>query len=433
MILRPTWGTTAVYRVLDDPAIAAALGVFTDDDLDRIWHEPEYARMRHELLRLMERFGLSYRVPGSATWIAPQLLSPTQPVYSWPATGDIVLRYEYDVMPRGIVRRLIVDLHHLLVPGDHVWRSGGVFAYGATRAEVVEDHRRRQLRIRLHGADPRVLLGIIDQTLTVIHSSYPRIRYRQFLPCPCDTCGSAREPATFALDELRDFARTRDRIQCRTSRRMIDPVELLRVLSPSDERPSVVTSPTAEPAPQPEVFVSYKWGGPGEALVDELAERLGARRVPLVRDKSAMRYRDSIRSFMRTLGAGKAIVVVVDDGYLRSDNCMFELTEIAKDPAFRSRVLPVIMSDATIFKPAQRVGYIEHWEDQIRELDAAMKRVGPEYLQGIREERDLYETIRNTIAGIVDVLADMSALTPDVHRDTDFAQLHQALEATLPT
>jgi internalin A len=144
-----------------------------------------------------------------------------------------------------------------------------------------------------------------------------------------------------------------------------------------------------------------------------------------------MRYRDSIKEFMRRLGAGKYVVVVIDDGYLRSANCMFELTEIAHDPAFASRVFPVIMSDAAIFNPVRRLGYVKHWENEIRELDAAMREVGPENLQGVREERDLYETIRNTIARIVDIVADMNALTPEVHRDTDFAQLYQALDAAL--
>ena len=262
-------------------------------------------------------------------------------------------------MPKGIVRRLIVDLHNRLVPGDHVWRNGGVFAYGATRAEVVEDYRRRQLRVRLHGDDPRVLLGIIDQALTVIHSSYPRIRCRMFLPCSCVVCSTAREPAMFARDELEDFARTGDLIQCRTSRKMVDPLALLRALSADADRrleTAVVRATTgaAPPSkPRPEVFVSYKWGGPGEAMVDELGTQLSDRGVPLVRDKSEMRYRDSIKQFMRRLGAGKYVVVVIDDGYLRSANCMFELTEIAQDPAFASRVFPVVMSDGAIFNPVR--------------------------------------------------------------------------------
>ena len=437
VILKPTWGTTAVYRVLDDPNIADALGVFTDDDLARIWHEPTFAPMRHELLRLMERFGLCYRVPASVTWIAPQLLSPTRPVYDWPDDGNVVLRYEYDVMPKGIVRRLIVALHNRLVPGNHVWRNGGVFAYDSTRAEVVEDYRRRQLYIRLHGTDPRVLLGIIDQALAVIHGSYPRIRVRTFLPCTCDRCTAHREPEMFAKSRLEDFVRTGDLIQCGESRKMVDPLVILGMLSTESDRRLRATVARADavalpvPRPTPEVFVSYKWGGPGEALVDELEERLRTRGVPLVRDESAMRYRDSIRSFMRTLGAGRCFVVVIDDGYLRSDNCMFELTEIAKDPAFRSRVFPVIMSDATIFNARRRLEYIKHWENEIRALDAGLQEVGRENLQGIYDERDLYETIRNTIARIVDVLADMHALTPDVHRDTNFAQLYQALDAAL--
>ena len=103
-------------------------------------------------------------------------------MYPWPDDGNVVLRYEYDVMPKGIARRLIVALHDLLVPGDHVWRSGGVFAYRSTRAEVVEDYRRR-LHVRLHGDDPRVLLGIVDHALGVIHRTYPKLRCEN-LPTP---------------------------------------------------------------------------------------------------------------------------------------------------------------------------------------------------------------------------------------------------------
>ena len=431
VILKPEWGTDAVYRVLDDDAVTAAQGVFTEADLARIWHEDRFAPMRHELLALMERFGLCYRVPGSETWIAPQLLSPTRPVYAWPDDGNVVLRYEYDVMPKGIARRLIVALHDLLVPGDYVWRSGGVFTYRGTRAEVVEDHRRRHLHMRLHGVDPRVLLGIIDHALGVIHRSYPRLRYDTFLPCRCDVCVRAREPAMFTVAELEDFARTGDQIQCRTSRRLVDPRTVLDVLSPDDRRQLAVTTAPEPPAPRPEVFVSYKWKGAADALVDELQGRLGERGVPLVRDRSAMRYRDSIRGFMRRLGAGKYVVVVVDDAYLRSANCMFELTRIADDPAFADRVFPVILSDAAIFDPISRLDYIEHWEEQVNKLDAKLARVGPENLQGIHDERNLYETIRNTIARIVDVLADMNALTPETHRDSDFAELYRSLEVAL--
>ena len=56
VILKPAWGTDAVYRVLDDAKVIAARGRFTREDLARIWSEAKYAGMQDELLRLMMKF-----------------------------------------------------------------------------------------------------------------------------------------------------------------------------------------------------------------------------------------------------------------------------------------------------------------------------------------------------------------------------------------
>ena len=60
-----------------------------------------------------------------------------------------------------------------------------------------------------------------------------------------------------------------------------------------------------------------------------------------------------------------------------------------------------------------------------------MRAVGQENLQGIREDLDLYETIRNTIARIMDILGDMNTLTVDAHRDSGFEQVYRSLDAAL--
>src|SRR6185437_17007358 len=120
-------------------------GVFTHADLSRIWSETTYEPMRDELLQLMVKFQLCFQVPGSATYIAPQLLTPSQPAYHWDESDNLVLRYEYDVMPKGIVRRLIVALHYQIAPGDMLWRSGAVLEFQGSMAEVIEVYRRRLL------------------------------------------------------------------------------------------------------------------------------------------------------------------------------------------------------------------------------------------------------------------------------------------------
>ena len=438
VILKPEWGTGAVYRVLDDPVVARSLGVFRPDDLQRIWSDATYEPMRYELLRLMVRFGLCYQVPGSETYVAPQLLAPSQPAYHWDETGNLVLRYEYEVMPKGIVRRLIVALHDLIAPGKSLWRNGAIFEYDASRAEVIEHYRRRLLSVRIRGGDPRVLLALIDRELAIIQRSFPGINVERYLPCDCDKCSASGEPSTFKVSELEDFAHTGDSIQCRASRKLRDPVKLLNMLSLDAPRlgPAGLTRETPMVAErsgpvQKEVFISYKRGGASEALADEIQRAMDERGVLVTCDKNELRYRQSVQQFMRRIGAGKCVIVILSEEYLRSKNCMFELTEIASRPEFASRVYPVVMRDAAIFDPEGRIGYIKYWEEKQARLDQAMRDVGQEYLQGIREELDLYATIRNTIAGIIDVLADMNTLTPEIHRDTDFRQLRTQLAAAL--
>lgn len=431
VVLNPEWGTGAVYRVLDDPSISNNLGVFDWADLQRIWHEPAYASMRAELLQLMVRFGLCYRVPGSDTFVAPQLLSPTRPSYHWDESDNLVLRYEYDVMPKGIVRRLIVALHDLIPPGENVWRTGVLLKHDLSEAEIIEEHRRRRLSFRLRGGDPRTLLAMIERELAIIHRSYPAIRFERFRPCDCERCAVAPEPTMFTIQELTDFAQDGAGIQCRISRTLRDPGALLRglYLDPRDVNPA--PGATRAAVVQPEVFVSYHWGGAADTLVDEIQQRLSERDVHITRDRDEVNYRDSIEQFMRRLGSGKAVVIVLDKAYLQSRNCMFELTQIAEEPGFATRVHPIVMADAGIFDSVKLVGYIKYWEDKRDELEKAMLTVGQEHLKGIREDLDLYETIRNTIAEILDVLRDMNTLTEQKHRADGFEDLYSSLASAL--
>lgn len=429
VVLNPEWGTSAVYRVLDDPAIVRNLGVFGRADLRRIWHEPTYAPMRAELLQLMVRFGLCYRVPGSDTFVAPQLLSPTRPAYAWDGAGNLVMRYEYDVMPKGIVRRLIVALHDLIAPGASVWRTGVVLAHDLTQAEIVEEYRRRRLVIRLRGGDPRVLLAMVERELAIIHRSYPAIRFERLRPCDCERCAAAPEPAMFSIRELIEFGRDGVGIQCRVSRTLRDPVVLLSGLYADPRAVDPAAGATPAVPVQPEVFVSYHWGGPADALVDEIQQRLAEGGVHVTRDRDEVNYRDSIEQFMRRLGAGKAVVIVLDQAYLRSRHCMFELTRVAGEGGFAARVFPIVMAGAGIFDPVERLGHIKYWETKRDELEAAMRTVGQENLHGIREELDLYEQFRNTVAGILAVLGDMNTLTEQKHRADGFRDLLRAVAA----
>ncbi len=189
--------------------------------------------------------------------------------------------------------------------------------------------------------------------------------------------------------------------------------------------------PTPEPDHEKEVFISYAWTDASNAIVDQIEEACKDRSVTLRCDRDELRYKDSIRDFMGRIGRGKCIAVVLSKQYLQSKSCMFELTEIAAHEDLWDRVFPIVLEDSNIYDAMGRLGYVKHWEQKKAELDAAMKEVASEDLQGIREEIDLFAKIRTTIAGIVDILADMNALTPEQHRGSNFQALLSALDARL--
>ncbi|MEB3213245.1 MAG: hypothetical protein VKL39_17980, partial [Leptolyngbyaceae bacterium] len=74
---------------------------------------------------------------------------------------------------------------------------------------------------------------------------------------------------------------------------------------------------------------------------------------------------------------------------------------------------------------------IQHWENEIAELNEAMRSVDQANLQGFRDDIDLYTNIRATIAELTNTLKDMNALTPDMHTDSGFKELIDAVKERL--
>jgi internalin A len=233
VIIRPEWGTRAVYQILDDRAVIEAGGRFDDEDLARVWSDPLYSNMRVELLRLMLNFGLCYEAPGvRGSYVSPQLLPASAPEYEWHEEQNLRVRFIYEFLPKGIIPQLTVQLHRLIERQSLAWKSGVVLSYNHSRAEVIEYYGQRQIEIRVAGPSKRELLGIISHALGVIHSTYLGLRVQELIPCACATCGTATDPEYYPLVVLRQFIQDRQEfIQCRISYANIKVRELLSEVS----------------------------------------------------------------------------------------------------------------------------------------------------------------------------------------------------------
>lgn len=176
------------------------------------------------------------------------------------------------------------------------------------------------------------------------------------------------------------------------------------------------------------IFISYAWGGEREEIVNQIDQALQKRGLKITRDKRDLGYKGSIKEFMERIGQGNCVIVVVSDKYLRSPNCMFELVELADNKQFHDRIFPIVLADADIYDAVKRIGYVKYWEEKRAELAEAMKTLDPANLQGIRDDMDLYDRIRDKISGLASTLKDMNTLTPEMHRVSDFSHLYNAIE-----
>ena len=231
VILKPEWGTYAVYKVLDNDQVINNKGHFTRNDLKNIWQDERYAFMRGELLELMKKFQLCYEVPESKDiLIAPQLLSDNQPEYDWDENQNLILRYAYpDFMPKGIITHFIVIMHQYIEQQKYVWKSGVILNKDNTKAEVIENYGKREIKIRVEGSNKKNFLTIITHELDKINESYRRrLKYQKLIPCNCSDCKNKKEPYFHRFDVLQKAKEKGTlEVQCQQSFQMVDVLRLI--------------------------------------------------------------------------------------------------------------------------------------------------------------------------------------------------------------
>lgn len=205
IILKPDWGTEAVYKVLDNERVISQKGYFTREDLRLIWSSSIYSDMHEELISLMKMFELCYQLEGEDILIAAQLLDRDKPFYKWNRNNNLFVKYQYGFMPKGIITRFIVKMHYYIVDQHMAWREGVVLERQNTKAEIIETYGEKEIQIRVEGKNKKEFLAVILDTLDKIHASYSNLKVSKLIPCNCKECVASETPYNFNYEEVRRF------------------------------------------------------------------------------------------------------------------------------------------------------------------------------------------------------------------------------------
>jgi internalin A len=237
VILQNEWATEAVFKILDDEEVKQRLGRFTNADCQRLWKESTYVDMHHELLAMMEKFELCYRLADTdaEAWLSPQLLSPSQPeaLADWHEPTDLVLSYRYQFLPKGMVSRLMVRMHRYVKQPDMAWTTGVLFEHEETTLLVETTDRGNEITLRAKGSEAKALLSVIASALDALNATFKGLKDKvdRWVPCNCEECQQETTPVLF---EQRDLLRRKERnqptIECKKSYQHISVLELLEGL-----------------------------------------------------------------------------------------------------------------------------------------------------------------------------------------------------------
>ncbi len=183
---------------------------------------------------------------------------------------------------------------------------------------------------------------------------------------------------------------------------------------------------------QLQVFISYAWGGESEQVADEIETIFKSYQIKLIRDKNELGFKGLIRDFMRQIGKGDFVILIISDKYLKSKNCMFELMEVAKREAFLDRIFPIVLPDAAIYDGLGILSYLKYWDKKLMDLNASAKELESlEKISTIQNEINLFAEIRATIDDLAGKLSNMNTLTLEIMRNKSYQPLIEALKSSV--
>ncbi len=191
-----------------------------------------------------------------------------------------------------------------------------------------------------------------------------------------------------------------------------------------------------------EIFFSYAWGdeedtdGGREKIINDLYHSLKADGYNVVRDKNDMNYKSLISALTTRIGRGTIIVVAISDKYLKSPYCMCELLEIYRRSnsdieEMLKKIFPIVLSDAKIYSPEDRVDYLKFWQSKKEALNERIKNVGLENAGTFTEDLRLYDEITSVIPILSKLLKDVNTLSPQKLSANNFDEIKKAIVKTL--
>ncbi len=398
IVLDQQWALDGIYTLFDRgrvlPLLRGHSGVFAPEMLDALaWNGRYNEEEQALLLSMMESCDLIFPIhqwSETAYYVMIDALpdaatSANRIAMVWPVDAQAVEAVpEYAFLHDGVLRALLARIGRLAGRDAVYWRHGVCLydARTASRARIDTEQRADGsgcVRMRTTGHDADALCERLVALLQEIRiGAAPQI--------------------------------TRDDASARSA-----------LPRPSSEREHNMLEPAPIPplpGQKPVVYISYAWGtqdNDGRRPLQEFAvslQRSLETEFDVRRDQEAMLPGDSLEAFMREIGRGARVLVLLSDAYVYSRNCMKELENLnarnQSDPdQLRRCALPLIVDTSFSLGDDKRINYVDYWVAEAERLRQSLGERDP------TRHLSVWKTIK-TVEKIADIADEMLAFMNDV-------------------
>lgn len=156
------------------------------------------------------------------------------------------------------------------------------------------------------------------------------------------------------------------------------------------------------------LYISYSWSV--SSVINDLCTELKKNGIPFSRDVNDCGYRNNIKQYEEKIGKGARVLAFINDDYLKSINCMYELALAFMQGDIENRLFPIVainnVRDATALKELH-----DYWDLEYQKKKTILNDLpSGASLQAIQELGYCDQIIRE-LPKIVNYLSDVNTLS----------------------
>lgn len=205
-VLDPLWVTIGAYKVVNSKLVNELNGIIHEDQIEYVLNEEEEKQEEYKsnkkrnfkyygdepryIIDLMQQFELCHKNNNGFIFVADQL-KKDEPEELRNFAGSDALRFifEYDFLPKTIIKRLIVQLFDDIIKRDNkwlVWRNGLLMRSGNVSASIVSDDSMRRITVSVKGEESRCrdYFSSVYHRIKAINNEFKKLPVRELIPLP---------------------------------------------------------------------------------------------------------------------------------------------------------------------------------------------------------------------------------------------------------